>query len=99
MQYKCIGCDIGKLKERIDGLEKELARQCFSNKHNLSIDQKVADRVEELEKQLEEAKKELRFYGLYTHYVFPKDKDTKLTAIDIDGGKRARKYLDKYRSE
>lgn len=32
-------------------LEKELDQQKFNNKHNLSIDQKIADKIEELEEE------------------------------------------------
>ena len=37
---------------KIKELEKELEQQRFNNKHNLSIDQTVADKIEELEKRL-----------------------------------------------
>lgn len=38
---------------KIKELEKELEQQRFNNKHNLSIDQTVADKIEQLEKELE----------------------------------------------
>ena len=40
-------------KLKIKELEKELEQQRFNNKHNLSIDQAVADKIEQLEKELE----------------------------------------------
>jgi len=39
--------------KKIKELEKELEQQRFNNKHNLSIDQTVADKIKELEKELE----------------------------------------------
>jgi len=41
---------IKKLQEEIDFLKRELHQQRFNNKHNLSIDQKIADEMESLRK-------------------------------------------------
>jgi len=44
---------IDKLEKENKELKAELEQQRFNNKHNLSIDQKVADRIKELEKSNE----------------------------------------------
>jgi len=50
MDGPCLGCKI--IKENKE-LKAELEQQRFNNKHNLSIDQIVADRIKELEKSNE----------------------------------------------
>jgi hypothetical protein len=42
------------LQSKIDELEKELHQQRFNNKHNLSIDQKIADKIESQRKEIDE---------------------------------------------
>ena len=40
---------LDRQQKKIEELEKELHQQRFNNKHNLSIDQTVADKIKELE--------------------------------------------------
>ena len=42
--------------KEIAELKKELDQQKFNNKHNLSIDQSVSDKIKELKHELEEAR-------------------------------------------
>jgi valyl-tRNA synthetase len=41
------------LENKVESLEKRLEQQLFNNKHNLSIDQTVADRMIELKADLD----------------------------------------------
>lgn len=36
-------------EDKIKDLEAQLKQQCFNNKHNLSIDQTIADKIKQLE--------------------------------------------------
>lgn len=47
--YLNLKLQYAKQAERIKELERELNQQRFNNEHNLSIDQKVSDRIKELE--------------------------------------------------
>lgn len=43
-------------EKEIESLKRELEQQRFNNKHNLSIDQKVADKIESLKEMIREAR-------------------------------------------
>ena len=43
-------------EKKIEALEKRLEQQLFDNKHNLSIDQQIADKIENLEAALRVAR-------------------------------------------
>lgn len=45
--------------ELLDKLERQLHQQKFNNKHNLSIDQQVSDRIEQLEVEVLDYKKKI----------------------------------------
>lgn len=47
----CIGCVVRQVEKEVKSLEFELNQQRFNNKHNLSIDQTIADKIESLEKE------------------------------------------------
>mgnify|MGYP003395789846 CR=1 FL=1 len=48
-----MGFQTEDLESTIEKLEAELSQQRFNNKHNLSIDQIIADKITELEKENE----------------------------------------------
>lgn len=51
---------IDEASNRIVNLEQELLQQRFNNKHNLSIDQQVADKITTLEDDLEDANETIK---------------------------------------
>lgn len=50
---------------KIQELETKLEQQSFNNKHNLSIDQKVSDKIEELKKELVNKTYDLRIAKIH----------------------------------
>lgn len=94
---------------RIAELGHELNQQRFNNQHNLSIDQKVSDRIMELEQVIAEMAGALGFYSDTDMYKAGSDVthslgfdgevyETELIATMKDNGKRARSALTKFKS-
>ena len=52
-----------QLHEEIEKLKKELHQQKFNNKHNLSIDQSVSDKIKDLEGKREKLEFHLDAFG------------------------------------
>ena len=52
---------IEHLEQEVAKLTKELEQQKFNNKHNLSIDQQVSDKIDRLRKENEKLKDLLKF--------------------------------------
>lgn len=50
-----LATDKKQLEQRLKEVSQELEQQRFNNKHNLSIDQTIADKIKDLEQRLKEA--------------------------------------------
>jgi hypothetical protein len=114
-RYKHLESQVKMLKEtnseletKVDELERELEQQRFNNKHNLSIDQGVADRMAMLESQNKIMKEALEFYAAIKNWHWGEYDRMGVCNSDADkaesiipgvhhkiGGKRAREALRK----
>lgn len=49
---------IAGLRRTVDSLERQLDQQKFNNKHNLSIDQQIADKIKEQARKIKKLEKQ-----------------------------------------
>lgn len=98
-----------KMAVQVAELNKELEQQRFNNKHNLSIDGAISDKITELEERLKEAVEVIGFYaskirwnGRFSYYDKIHRDDIEQTDDEANiyhGGKRAREFLQKIGGE
>lgn len=102
------GCDhVEKIKDiEIESLKRELKQQRFNNEHNLSIDQKIADKIQKQAEVIERLKDALWFYAATSSWGGDNRLGSDIDESDCDyiekwheliGGKRARQALEEAR--
>lgn len=91
------------IEQELSSLRKELAQQRFNNEHNLSIDQKVADRITELEQVIVEMAEALNKYlaidiGHYEDCIYYGSDDDECNCGTLSIESFAGNVLDKHKS-